>query len=411
MWKRFLDRLPLTDRITFVYDLQSSVLWGIGNGLVLPMASVIARKTGMGPDMIAFMLVTPYIGMLLSLLWGSMADRSPAMPLVKWPYVAARGSLALMALVRGPLGFLLVMTAYNVLSYLPAPAYAVIMRANYGDRDRGRLMGYVRVASTLVSAAASWAAGILLQSHDDAYRLLFVATGVLGAASALRFSRIKVRRHAPRAGEVPVLRRRLPTLESLRAIREDRRYLVFLALLFLVAFPGKVFIPLEPIWFVDTLHMDYRGAGAVLGTAASLTSVLGYLAWGRLSRRRDPLKLYLAILVFTSAHVPLVALAQSQYQLVPESAASAIGNAGLDLIGLYVVMKLAGPSRFSLANGLHAALMGARGILGPFLGSFLYGRGILSIVQIMWIGTAVAYAALLGMLAFILWLDRRGSAC
>lgn len=403
MRNRTLARLPLTERVTFVYDLQSSLLWGVGSGLALPMAAVIARKAGMGPGMIAFMLVSPYIGMLLSLLWGFLADRRPLMPLFVWPQALGRGSLALMALVREPVGFALVLSFHSMAANLPTPAYAGIMRANYGDADRGRLMGHIRVASTLASAAASWAAGTVLQAHEDAYRLLFVATAVLGVASTAWFGRIKVRRQSPRTP--PAVRRGSPL-----DIRRDGSYLVFLALLFLVAFPGKVFIPLEPVWFVDVLHMDYRGAGTILGTAASLAGILGYLAWGRLSRKREPLKLYVAVLVFTSARVPLVALAGSQYQLIAASAASAIGNAGLDLMGIYVIMKLVDPSRFSLANGVHWALLGARGILGPFLGSFLYERGLATIGQIMWIGTAVSYAALFGMLLFSLRLDRRGPA-
>ena len=86
-----------------------------------------------------------------------------------------------------------------MLNGLSGPAYASIVRANYGDANRGRLLGYLRIVITSLVAVFSFVAGQLLDLHPDAYRVLLPVGALFGTASAFLFRRIRVRADSSRS--------------------------------------------------------------------------------------------------------------------------------------------------------------------------------------------------------------------
>jgi MFS family permease len=408
MWKRYLSRLPLADRVTFVYDLQGAVLWGAGSGLVVPLISVIARKLGMPTEMMAVMLSMPFAGSLFSLYIGHFTERRAKMPLVVWPWVLGRGLFLLVPFVRRPAGFFVIVSLFYLVLSVMGPAYAGIMRSNYSDANRGKLMGDIRVAMMLVSAISSWAGGAILQAAPESYRWLFPAAGVLGILSALVFSRIPMqgraeegsRVHSRRGRSVPDAERGTAFLGSLRRIGRDTDYLLFIGALFLCAFPDKLLLPLEPIRLVDELGVDYHGAGLILGTATSVAGLGGYWFWGRISRGRRPLGLFVAMLALMTLRLPAFALARAPAQLIPWSVLTGFSGAGFDILLLLIMLELAAPERFSLSYGLNSTLVGVRAILGPAIGTVLYANRLLSITQIAWLAAGLMSAGVACMAVF-----------
>ena len=180
MLKGFLSRLPLTDRITFSRELVSGALYGVFVGIALPLVPIMARKIGMSTAAITAMVTMQFVGALFGVLLGHVAARRAKMPFVLWPNVVARGLIGLLAFARSPVFFLVVASAYNLLVNLTAPGYASIMRSNYSDAHRGRLMGNIRVLITIVAAVFSLAAGIVLARHEDIVRWLFPIAAVFG---------------------------------------------------------------------------------------------------------------------------------------------------------------------------------------------------------------------------------------
>ena len=183
---------------------------------------------------------------------------------------------------RTPGIYVAVVSGWYFLNGLSGPAYAAIVRSNYSDANRGRLLGYIRIVITLIAALASAAAGAVLDLHADAYRVLLPAGALFGVVNALLFRRIRVR--SERTASNPAVSGSLRS--TLSRIRADRPFLAFLALAFLASGPDKLGIALEPILLVDEIGIDYRSAGLIFGTLASAVNILGFWLVGRLVKTR-----------------------------------------------------------------------------------------------------------------------------
>ena len=369
----YFARLPLTDRITFFKELQSSVAYGIFAGLALPLLPIVARTIGMSPAGITAMVTMQFIGSLFGIVVGRLVDRLPKMPFALWPSLIARASLAGLVFVRKPVPYLIIVSFFYLIMNLNGPAYSSIMRTNYSDANRGRLMGNIRVAVVIVSALFSAIGGLILSRNGHLVRWLFLVASIAGVLSSLAFGTIKVRR----APDLPHSTPKAPLRQSLRVVWHNKPYVIYNALMFLCALPDKLSIPLEPIWFVDDLHLDYAAASILLGTVVAVVSIGGYMLWARALRGFNSfMVLGLVVLAFAGRYAAL-GLARTPAQLIPMSILSGLNNAGWDLVPIFCMIQVADPENFSLYIGLNTTLFGIRGLIGPSLGTFLYSSGAL----------------------------------
>ncbi len=406
MLRAYFARLPLTDRVTHWWDLWASLAYGFFSGGCLTFLSIAARRAGVSDAGMALMLTMPYVGMLSGILLGHLAERHGPMPFYLWPTLASRASLLALPLVKGPIGFLAVAAAFHLLANLGGPAYASMMRSNFSDEHRGRLMGNVRVLIVIVAGVTSWVAGAALERWAEAWRWLFAGAAAIGMVATLLFARIRPRRAGP--PRPPAIRppAAVGLVDSLGLLRRDRGYLVFLAILFVCALPGKLAAPLEPIRFVDELGIGWRDSGFVLGTVVSLVSVAGYLAWPRLLRRVSPFSLLALVAALSAARYGVIAAAGRPLHLVPASVLAGLSGGGWELVSLFCIMRLVDSRRFPIAMGLHTTLVGARGLFGPGLGTWIHASGFMSLASVFWLLGAVTLAGAAGLL----WFARRWRA-
>jgi MFS family permease len=414
MLRAYFSRLPLTDRVTHWWDLWSGLATGIFNGGCIAFLSIAARRVGMSDAGMALMLTMPYVGALSGILLGHLAERYGPMPFYLWPTLMSRAVLLVLPFARGPDGYLAVASAFHLLANLGSPAYASVMRSNFSDEHRGRLMGNVRVLVVLVAAGASWAAGAALERWPDAWRWMFAGAAAVGIVATLLFSRIKPRHRLPTGRPIgrplhdPPARPGL--VASLGELRQDRPFLAFLAIVFVCALPNKLASALEPIRFVDELHIGWRDSGFVLGTVVSLVGAAGYLAWPRLLKRFDPFALLALVTALIATRFGVIAAAARPLHLVPASVLAGLTGGGWDLACLFCILRLADSDRFPLAMGLHTTLVGVRGLFGPGLGTWLYASGVASLPTIFWLMAAVALAGAAGMLWYSLRFRRASPA-
>lgn len=382
---RFLARLPLTDRICYSRERWAAVAYGFYSGFALSLLSIIARRIGASAAALTFMLSMPFVGAIGSFVAGHLAERRKKMPFVFWPNLAASAALLFVALARSPSAYVAVISAWYVLSGLAAPAYASIARTNYGEADRGRVLGRLRLIMTSIAAATSFAAGTILDLHPQAYRILLPFGALFGVANAFLFRRIRVRadRAAPAAG--------LTLRGTLSRIRGDRTFVVFLAIVFFASTPDKLGIPLEPILLVDEIAIDYRTAGLVLGTITSLASMLGFWLVGRIATRGRALTLLPSVFALLAARWGVLALATRPLHLVPASICMGMVNAGFELIMMFAIMELAPGSELAPYIGLHNALYGVRGLIGPALGTAIVQGGLLGIRPLLGLVAATTF--------------------
>ena len=410
MLRSYFSRLPLTDRVTHWWDLWAGLTTGIFQGGCLVFLSVAARRVGISDAGMALMLTMPYVGMLSGVLLGHLAERHGPMPFYLWPTLASRAVLLSLPLVKGPSGFLAVASAFHLLASMGSPAYASVMRSNFSDEHRGRLMGNVRVLLVIVAAAVSWAAGAALERWQDSWRWMFAGAAAVGVVAALLFSRIRPRRWGPAASGPGRRVGRRGLAASLGELRRDGPFLAFQAIVFLCALPSKLSSALEPIRFVDELHIGWQDSGLVLGTVVSIVGAAGYLAWPRLQKRFDPFTLLALVTALMAARFGVIAAAARPLHLVPASALGGFASAGWDLVCLFCILRLADTDRFPIAMGLHTTLVGVRGLFGPGLGTWLYATGAASLATIFWLMAAVTLAGAAGMLWYSLRFRRAGLA-
>jgi len=231
------------------------------------------------------------------------------------------------------------------------------------------------------------ASGFVLMENAHVVQWLFLVAAVFGILSSLTFGTLKVRREPDLPHEHPDR----PAGSGIRLLGGNRPLLLFLGLLFLCAMPDKLAVPLEPIWMVDVLHIGYGQASFLLGSVASLASVVGYFIWARALKRVNSFVLLSLVALVFAGRFAAMALAHTSSQLLAMSIFSGLANAGWDLVPLFCMIALTDASSFSLAIGLHWTLFGIRGLAGPTIGTWLYASGALSLNGIFWL-----IAALLG---------------
>jgi MFS family permease len=388
--KSYLGTFSLSDRATLVYDGNAAFWAGIFNGFALPLVGVVGRKLGMSSGMLAILMSTQFAGLILNLWFGHLARSGDLVAYVFWPGLLSRASLVLVALVVSPSAFLVVMGFYFFVSTFSGPAYSSIMRSNYSDIDRGRAMGHIRVMAQAVAALCAAAAGAFLQARPEGYRILFPIAAVAGTVSSLLFRKVKPRKSIeakPRPAESKESFR-----QSLAIMAEDKRFLVFMAIYFIIGLPDKLVIPLEPIRLVDELGAGYRAAGFVLGTIPLAAAILGYFLCSRFANRADPFLLLVATAFLSSTRFLCFALARVPAHLIPGSFLNGVSNAGWDLLPLFTILLFADSTRLGLYMGLHNALVGLRGLLGPAMGTWLYASLGVKIRDVYWIAFAIEEA-------------------
>jgi|GEM_PF-1461038 len=405
----YLDGYPLSDRVTFAYDVKGGLCYGALAGLALPLIGVVGRKLGMSSAQLAVLMGSQYVGYLLNIATGNLARRGDLRAQVFWPSFLARASLALVVLAFSPVAFLAVMVFYYVVSNLVGPAYSTIMRLNYSDAYRGKAMGHIRVVQQVVAALCAALAGAYLQSFPGGYRVLFPLGAAAGMASSLFFLKVRPRIQRDRgdrgdeAGDAPDL------AAGLRELGKDKVFLAFAIITFVAGFPDKLMTSLEPIRLVDELGADYSSAELVLGTVPLAAAILGYVLCSRLSDRFDPIILLIGTIVLSSTRFLGLALAEVPAHLIPGSFLNGIANAGWDLLPLFSILLFAKPSKVSLYMGLYNALIGVRGLAGPLMGTWLYEGLGMRIADIYWLAFGVELAGAALLAAF--WASsRHGSA-
>jgi predicted MFS family arabinose efflux permease len=406
MLRAYFSRLPLTDRVTHWWDLWASLAYGFFSGGCLTFLSIAARRVGVSGAGMALMLTMPYVGALSGILLGHLAERHGPMPFYLWPTLASRVALLALPLAKGPGGFLAVASAFHLLANLGSPSYASMMRSNFSDERRGRLMGNARVLIVAVAAGTSWAAGAALERWPDAWRWLFAAAAGIGIVSTLLFGRIRPRRWVPvgKPASGPPARASLGA--SLGGLRHDGAFVGFLVIVFVCALPSKLAAALEPIRFVDELKIGWQDSGFVLGTVVSLVSVAGYLAWPRLLERFDPFTLLALVTALMATRFGVIAAATHPLHLIPASVLAGLTGGGWELVCLFCILRLADSDHFPLAMGLHTTLVGVRGLFGPGLGTWLYASNVLSLPAIFWLLAAVTLVGAAGLLWYAIRLRR-----
>jgi MFS family permease len=374
-------QVPGGARRSFRIDLTAMLLAGLYLGVIFPFVNVIARDDlGASSQVLALMAAAPFIGNLLALFFARAMEGRRKSPFVKWSHLTARSLLLLTFIPGGAWSFALIISSAQIIGTLATPAYAAIIKQIYPDSQRGRILSYTRAALAGAALVATMLSGWALAYID--FRYLFPLGGLVGVLAALVFSRID-----PKEDVVPqdeqtghsvfrhVRETATFTWGTLGILKEDSAYRWFALSVFTYGFGNLMTIPIIPLVQVDILSIT-KTQLAVMANVLQVVAIVSYFYWGRYVDRYSPQRA-VVINVLLNALVPAVYMltaaipGANAWVLLPAFAISGVVAAGIDLSYFNALLTFAGPDNVSRYQALQSFLLGIRGTIAPFAGSFL----------------------------------------
>ena len=256
-------------------------------------------------------------------------------------------------------------------------------------------MSVTRVAMALPMLALGPVAGWLLDSAG--YRVLFPLAGLVGMLGALIFSRLRVDETAlqVRVSGAPTGLRRL--------FAQDRRFTLYLVGVLLFGLGSLIPVAIVPIVQVDRLRLSYTAIGW-LNLSMAVSRTVSYVFWGRMTDRWGGVRCMQAAFAINMLVLAPYAIATTQgigqaggWILLPSFIAMGIASSAIDLGFITAIIQLAPFGRVSEYAAAQAALIGARGVVGPFIGVGLMNLGV-SQTAIFVLGTVLSLLAALVLL-------------
>ena len=384
-------QLHLLDRVSarpgplqrnLLFDLSSAVGVGVTMAIVGALLPASARQQGLGALGLAVLAALPFAANLLSLLAGRIGPRTPGqLALVR---SAGSASLLLVFLFPQPLVIAVATFAFWASFALGVPLQQRLWSEMYPATERGRLIGIVGSGRFAAGTLALLAATLLVDGTTAGFLLVLVAG--IGMVSALATSRLRLGSSEPIA--------RFAVRDSLRTIATHPvlRRLTLAQLVFgagLVAAP-----PLIALVYIDRLGLGLDQV-AMAGLVLFGTRAVAIGPWGRVTGRVGGLR--------TAAIGSLIAvLSLIFFALAPDLtfvliAAATLGAAGaaIDVAWPVTIAEHAEPDAQSQAAAGLNAIMGARGLIVPFLMMVPISLGWLDVAGGLILSALVTFAGAL----------------
>ncbi|MDO8588053.1 MAG: MFS transporter [Armatimonadota bacterium] len=375
--------MPRKARSAFKKELTASIVVGVLAGSVGPfMAFIASHRLHASATLISLILAAPWVSSFLCVVWANAMEGKPRMAFTSNVWIVSRAILILMFAATTRHVFAVLAIGYQFVSMMAIPGYTAIMKAIYPDDHRGKLMGYVRTAMTVVAMVTTLIVGPILKAPGARYRFVFPIAGVIGIISALIFRSIDVP-----GDDKETLNgvERVSLAKSIRmsasVLRRDKRFGWFILTTTVYGFGNFLAFPWYPKFMDEVLKMD-EGDLSIYCVLANIALVASYLYWGHYIDRKDPVRCTsLAILV--NAGIPLVFfLSPWLHLLMPGSALyvavlpaailAGVYAAGLELAYFNAVLGFAPQGQEVTYQTVQAGIQGLRGIVGPLLGGILY---------------------------------------
>lgn len=389
----FAKRVPPVARDAYNKDAMAGMLSAAMGGITLPFIIVIARKTlHASPMEVGILTMAPAAGYLLSLPWANVTLGRSKMPFAIYPWLIARALFFLTIFATTSNIFVGIYVLFCIFAAIAVPPYTDIMKEIYPDSDRGKIMGFVRVLTSVCSIIFVLIAGVVLKYVS--YRYVFPVAAIFGIWSTLVFKKINVPQVAAETG-VKLFRF---LWDSVVVLFNDKGYLWFCSGIFLYGLATYFAAPVFALYEVDILNVA-TVRQSVYTFVVSICSMIGYFHWGTRLDRRRPEKI-VAAQSLAWALIPVIYLLSTKWwMLVPAKILLGIVGSGNDLAYFMGVIYFAPRERLSQYQAIFLTLIGIRGIIGPLSAGWLVERNILGSSSVFII-CAVATVVSVGVLMF-----------
>ena len=396
------EKVPRRSQAFVRAALIDSAAAGILLGMVQPFAGVLARRMGAGPYLLCLLSIAPFLGFVTSAIVPRLLYRYEWSRLMGMIRIFSRGALISVYFIGSAAPLIAVLVALKVLTGWSKVLFGAMMKSNVYSQARPGVFKWVRSIGLMVSVPSAYLTGYLMDLDPSNYRLIFSAAGFLAMLGAVFFFLVP-----ERPSQTVVRENRCSLFEEFILLKKDRRFLVFMCVFFVGTLAEKLVMPIHPIFFADVLDLKYSEVGLAMGIVGPVLSVAGYLFWGKLLDRTDPVKILTLCMFVKGLRPALWALAGVQGMPVMLLVAGGMGIfrfmiSGLELSVLLSVIKRSDNASTPMYMGIHYSFMGLRGLLGPLIGVTMYNAGM-NILSIYWVVTSLVILGGVALLFFSRW--------
>jgi predicted MFS family arabinose efflux permease len=348
------------------FDALGALGTGLFNALVVNFLSVIARREGSDPMLLAAIVAAPFAANMLSILSGFwVPGDTHRVRYVSVLLVLGRALFLFSAVTTAPWALLSMTFGLFLTQALAAPSQVDIWRGTYPQRLRARALGYLRVLQTASGALAAPLGGLLMERIGPG-ALLGLGAG-LGMVGATAVSQV-------RAGSVRASQSFTP-LGSLKVLSDQPEYRGLVAAWVVWGLGVCMAAPLYALVLVDRFEAGYGDIG-VLQLVGAASGLVAYLVLGQHLDRRggfgaSPLGMAMVALV------PIVyVVAPSLPMLALAFLLQSVGNSAIDLGWQVTLIARVSDEHRLRYQAVHTSLTGLRGVVAPFIGSLAIGLGV-----------------------------------
>lgn len=378
-----------------------------GTGVALanaaaPFLPVFLARLGASNFQVGLLSAMPaFTGLLLSVAVGGwlLSQRSVA------PWYARARSLTILAYGLTGIVTLLLPPSLSVpavlviwaLATLPLVivniTFSVVMNAVAGPKLRYDLLGRRWSMMGLITAVCIALTGQLLEHlrFPFNYQIAFMALSLGGLVSLFFGGRLRLPDTSRQPGP------RQSVLDQWRAfaslLRAHPAFVGITSRRFLYMAGVTLAVPIFPLYYVRVAHAD-DGAIGLITTVQTLTLLIGYRLWTRLSERRGSRAVLLLTTLALAAYPALTATTRQVALLAVLAGLAGIFQAGFDLVFFDELMKRVPEDQAPLFVSFDQSAQNLAAVGAPLLGTLLADR--------LGLGGALLVSGGLRLIAFIL---------
>ena len=356
------------------------------NGAVQSLSQtqdIIARKALLAQDwqLMLMTMIWP-VSNFFSIWWGRFYEKSCH----KSRFFLFAGIFGRLTLVYAI--WLTTMNEYLVLlgllfsaNSILIPAQNSIYQKNIHHTRRAKVYGYTISLGMIVSVAVTFAAGKILDLHEEHFRWILVVTGLAGFISSALLSMVKLQ--APII-EPPCKKEKIPFRKivldpihrTLELMKSNKAFAAFERDFSIYGMGYIMMQPIIPIYMVDKLQLSYTNNFLAKGILSQVGMLFLSPLIGKLHDRLHPFRFIAASFALLMVF-PLLFVLSSLW--AGESVLAVIivfiaytifgiAMAGVNLSWNMSSIFFAGKEDASMYQSVHVTMTGIRGLIAPILG-------------------------------------------
>lgn len=332
-------------------------------GAMLPS---IARQQGLGPMGLALLAATPFAAALLSVTAGRIGPRTPqSLALLR---ATGAGALALVFFIPGPLVILFATFVFWASFFLGQPLQQRLWTTMYPSDRRGKLLGIVGTGQFASGTFALLAVTVLIDS--SAGRIVIAGVAIFATISALSIRRLEL---PPTEAQ-----RSFGIGEALRILRGQPvlRRVTMAQFLY-----GAGMISAGPL--IAMVYIDRLGLGmseiALAGLIVYATTAVAYGPAGRIANKLGGLGVTAMGGALGGVAILAFALATDLAGIIVASAMLGVASAAVSVAWPLIIAEHATLDQQASVSAGIATIMGARGLIAPFLLMLPVSAGLIGV--------------------------------